>query len=155
MVCWLIENEKIRPGEERAAKRDAPSLAAGQGRDLALRIGRVQVGDQALDPMLEIPTGRSARSARADPLARAFRRSARILGSDPGHAARPTQIFARTLADSSSSNTLRHVADDEIAPPVVRSPASGGYHTRGDLQKVDFAGAVAPDQPDALAFQNR
>jgi hypothetical protein len=55
MVSRLIENQEIRPGKQRAAKRAAPFLATGQRRNLAPPHRCVQVGNQALDPILEIP----------------------------------------------------------------------------------------------------
>ncbi len=49
---------------------------------------------------------------------------------------------------------LRHVADHEIAPqidfPGVRRHIAGR-----DLEKSRFPGAIATDQADALALQNR
>ena len=49
---------------------------------------------------------------------------------------------------------LRHVADDEVAPPVELARV-GLHHARRDLQESRFARAVAPNQADAFAFQDR
>src|ERR1700722_9090432 len=56
MVRWFIEDQKIRASDERTAESDTPLFPAGKGFDDPLRSGGVQIGNQALDPVLDIPS---------------------------------------------------------------------------------------------------
>ena len=56
MVGRFVENQEIGTGEQRAAKRDATFFSAGKRADDAIGFRRVQVRDQRLDPVLQIPT---------------------------------------------------------------------------------------------------
>ena len=58
MVGRLVEDQEIRPREQRAAERDAPLLAAAERADEAVERGRVQIRGEALDAADRAPSRR-------------------------------------------------------------------------------------------------
>ena len=56
MVGRLVENEKIGTREQSAAKRDAAFFSAAERADDAIGFRRVQIRDERLDAVFQIPT---------------------------------------------------------------------------------------------------
>jgi hypothetical protein len=56
MVGRFVENQEIGTREERPAKSHAAFFPAGKRADNAIGFRRVQVRDQRLDPVFQIPT---------------------------------------------------------------------------------------------------
>src|SRR5947207_11671480 len=56
MVRRFVENKKIGTREQRPAKRDAAFFAAGKRAHDAIGFRRVQIRDERLDSMFQIPT---------------------------------------------------------------------------------------------------
>src|SRR5258707_11909948 len=55
MVGGFVENQKIRTREKRPAKRDTAFFPAGKRADDAIGFRRVQIRDERLDSMFQVP----------------------------------------------------------------------------------------------------
>src|SRR5438094_119149 len=56
MVGRFVENQKTRTREKRPAKRDAAFFPAGKRAHDAVGLRSMQIRDERLDPMFQIPT---------------------------------------------------------------------------------------------------
>ena len=154
MVRRFVENQKIRPRQQRAAKRDPPFFATGKARHDPFRIRRVKIRDQTLDPMLEIPAVEMRNLIEQDSAPRTFGRREFVFCDQIQNALRAGEDVGVNRRLLIQLKHLRHVTDDEIAP-LIELARIRLHHACRDLEKSRFTRAVASDQPNAFAFQNR
>ncbi len=154
VVRRLVEDQKIGTREQRAAKRDPAFFSAGKTGHDPFRLRRMQIRDQTLDPMLEIPAIEMRDLVEQDSAPRAFGRREFVLRDQIQNALRAGEDVGMHRRLLIELEHLRHVTDDEIAP-LIELARVRLHHARRDLQKSRFARAVASDQADAFALQNR
>src|SRR6266480_4806168 len=96
MVGRFVENQKIRPCEKRPAKCDAAFLSAGKRAHDAIGFGSVQIRDERVDSMFQVPT-----VGLADEV------------ENPLRAAENVRMDRGCIVEAGN---LWHVAGDEITP---------------------------------------
>ena len=105
MVGRLVENQKIRPREQRAAKRDTAFFPAGESAHDAIGFRRVQIRDQGLDSMFQIPAVEMDNPIEEHCAARAFGRARSYSAMKSRIRCAPLRMFAWTVAASSKPET--------------------------------------------------
>ena len=116
MVGRFVENQKIGTREKRPAKRDAAFFPAGKRAYDAIGFRRVQIRDERLDPMFQIPTVGLANLVEERGGERAISRDAFVFGDEvenPLRAAQNVRMDRRCIVEAGN---LWHVAGDKITP---------------------------------------
>src|SRR5881392_2428616 len=116
MVGRFVENQKIRTREKRPAKRDAAFFAAGKRAHDAIGFRRVQIRDERLDSMFQIPTVGLANLVEERGAERAVDGSAFVFDDEienPLCAAENIRMDRGWIVEAGN---LWHIAGDEITP---------------------------------------
>ena len=116
MVGRFVENQKIRTREQRPAKRDAAFFPAGKRAHDAIGFRRVQIRDERLDPMFQIPTVGLANLVQERGAERAVARDAFVFGDEVENPLRAAENVRMDRGRIVQAGKLWHVAGDEIAP---------------------------------------
>ena len=156
MVGRFVENQKIRTREKRPAKRDAAFFPAGKRAHDAIGFRRVQIRDERLDSMFQIPTVGLANLVEERGAERAVARDTFVFGDEVENPLRAAENVRMDRGCIVQAGKLWHVAGDEITP-ACEFTGIGLGHARRDLEEGRFARAVAADKPNvfALAKGNR
>src|SRR5436190_11557269 len=116
MVGRFVENQKIGTRKQRPAKRDAAFFPAGKRTYDAIGFRRVQIRDERLDPVFQIPTVGLTNLVQERGAERAVARDAFVFGDEienPLCAAENVRMDGGRIVETGN---LWHVASDEIAP---------------------------------------
>src|SRR5256885_6806058 len=82
MVGRFVENQKIRTREKRPAKRDTAFFSAGERAHDAIGFRSVQIRDERLDSMFQVPTVSLANLVEERGAERAVTRGAFVFGDE-------------------------------------------------------------------------
>ena len=129
MVGRLVEQKNVRRLHQTFADRQAFAPAAGQGRGGASKIRETRAAERLGDARSRSPSGTAARSRAPSITERTFR---------------PAQTR------KSARRKLSRVPLRIATVPLIRFHAAVQ-----NLQQRRFAGAIRPDQADAIAFGHR
>ncbi len=116
MVGRFVENQKIRTREKRPAKRDAAFFSAGKRAHDAIGFRRVQIRDERLDPMFQIPTVGLANLVEERGAERAVARGAFVFGDEVENPLCAAENVRMDRGRIVQAGKLWHVASDEITP---------------------------------------
>src|SRR5881227_2790335 len=116
MVSRFVENQKIRTREKRPAKRDAAFFPAGKRVHDAIGFRSVQVRDEGLDPMFQIPAVGLADLVEERGAERAVARDAFVFGDEVENPLRAAENVRMDRGCIVEAGNLWHVAGDEITP---------------------------------------
>ena len=166
VVRRLVQQQQVRRGQEQPAERDAPPLAAGQRRHVAVAVGQPQRVHRPVERGRRGSRRRRGRSAPAPcPARRAARRSRRrarrscaeisLKRSSRSRSGRtPSSTLRRTSFAGSRSGSCGR---KPTVAPAARSarPLDGLFDARHDPQQRRLPGAVRPEHPDLRARQER
>ena len=151
MVRRFVENQEIRQRHQRAAHRHATLLAAGKRLNAPVASRAIQVRDGHGDALVQRPAFQRGDAMFQLLVALGFRRQRLKLRDQIQHRLGAiADVFVHRLGGV-QHEVLRQVAHDEFAPP--RDVAGVRRLQLGqDAQERRLAAAVAPDQADAVAF---
>jgi hypothetical protein len=116
MVGWFVENQKIRTREKRPAKPDAAFFPAGKRAHNAIGFRRVQIRDERLDSMFQIPTVGLANLVEERGAKRAVARDAFVFGDEVENPLCAAENVRMDCGRIVQAGKLRHVAGNEITP---------------------------------------
>src|SRR5262249_46657343 len=114
MVGRFVEYQKIRTREERPAKRDAAFFSAGKRAHDAVGFRCVQIRDEGLDPMFQIPTVGLANLVEERGAERAVAGGAFVCGDGVENPLRGVENVGRDGGCMVEAESLWHVASEEI-----------------------------------------
>src|SRR5438067_12646163 len=116
MVGRFVENQKIRTREKRPAKRDTAFFPAGKRSNDAIGFRRLQILDELLDPMFQIPTVGLDNLVQERGAERAVARDAFVFGDEVENPLRAAENVRMDRSCIVETGNLRHVAGDKITP---------------------------------------
>jgi hypothetical protein len=114
----------------------------------------MQIRDQTLDSMLEVPAVEVRDLIEEDSAPRAFRRRGLVLSNQIQNALRAGEDVGVDRRLLVQLEHLRHITDDEITP-LIELARIGFHHARRDLEKRRFPRAIAPNQSHTFPLENR
>ena len=154
MVRGFVEDEKVRPRDQRAAQRDAPFFSTAQRRDRAVALRRVEMRSQTFDAAVEIPAVEVVDLIEQHGAARMLGRGAFILRQQREDVCRACFDIRENRGLLLQRESLRQPARHQITP--AREHARVRLQlARRDPQECGLAAAVATHEPDAFAFLHR
>src|SRR5436190_1922310 len=151
MVGRFVENQKIGTREKRPAKRDTAFFSAGKRAHDAIGFRSVQIRDERLDSMFQVPTVGLANLVEERGAKRAVARDTFIFVDEIENPLRAAENVRVDRGRIVQAGKLWHVAGDEITPACEFTRIGLG-HTRRDLEEGRFARAVAADKPNVFAL---
>src|SRR5947208_5264840 len=116
MVGRFVENQKIRTREKRPAKRDAAFFPAGESAHDAIGFRSVQISDERLDSMFQVPPVGLANLVEESGAERAVDRSAFVFGDEVENPLRTAENIRVDRGRFVEIGKLWHVAGNEITP---------------------------------------
>src|SRR5260370_30611423 len=116
MVGWLVENKKMRRREKRRAKRDAAFFPAGKRAHDATGLRRVQIRDERLDSMFQIPTVGLNNLVQERGAERAVARHVFVFGDKVENPLRAAENVRMDRGRIVQAGKLWHVAGDDLTP---------------------------------------
>src|SRR6266853_4502180 len=116
MVGRFVENQKIRAREKRPAKRDTAFFPAGKRAHDATGFRRVQISDEGLDSMFQVPPIGLANLVEESGAERAVARGAFVFGDEVENPLRAAENVRMDRGCIVEAGNLWHVAGDEITP---------------------------------------
>src|SRR6478672_9426947 len=116
MVGRFVENQKIRTREKCPAKRDAAFFPAGKRAHDAIGFWRVQIRDERLDSMFQIPTVGLNNLLQERSAERAVTRDTFVFGDEVENPLRAAENVRMDGGRIVQAGKLWHIADDEITP---------------------------------------
>src|SRR5881227_985349 len=117
MVGRFVENQKIRTREKRPAKRDAAFFPAGKRAYDAIGFRRVQIRDERLDSMFQVPPVGLADLVEEGGADRAVARDAFVFGDEVENPLRAAENVRMDRGRIVQAGKLWHITGDEITPP--------------------------------------
>src|ERR1043166_9857807 len=116
MIGRFVEYQKIRTREKRPAKRDAAFFSAGKRAHDAIGFRCVQIRDEGLDPMFQVPAVGLANLVEERGAERAVAGGAFVLGDEVENPLRAAENVRMDRGCIVEAGNLWHVAGDEITP---------------------------------------
>src|SRR6266404_2937424 len=116
MVGRFIENQKIRTREKRPAKRDAAFFPAGESAHDAIGFRSVQIRDERLDSMFQVPPVGFANLVEESGAERVVDRSAFVFDDEVENPLRNAENVRMNRGLIVETGKLWHVAGNEITP---------------------------------------
>ena len=147
MVGRLVEDEQIRPGEQRAGQRDAAFFPAGQAAREALGVGRVEVGDERLDAVPDIPAVEVVDVREQFVGAGVVGGAGLVFGDEVEHLLRAGQDVLVDGAGVVELEILRQIAGDEFAAADDLARRPGRRPPAAMRRNVDLPVPLRPTRP--------
>src|SRR5882672_9718879 len=116
MIGRFVENQKIGTREQRPAKRDAASFPAGKRAHDAIGLRSVQIRDERLDSMFQIPTVSLTNLVQERGAERAVARDTFVFGDEVENPLCAAENVRMDRGRIVQSGNLWHIAGDEITP---------------------------------------
>src|SRR5207248_5430430 len=116
MVGRFVENQKIGTREKRPAKCDTAFFPAGKRAHDAIGFRSVQIRDERLDPVFQIPTVVLDYLVQERGAERAIARDAFVFSDEVENPLRAAKNICMDRSYIVETGNLRHVAGDEITP---------------------------------------
>src|SRR5207302_11229873 len=125
--------------------------SAGKRAPYAIGFRRVQIRDERLDPVFQIPTIGLADLVEERGAERAVARDPFVFGDEVENPLRAAENIRVDRGRIVEAGNLRHVAGNEIAP-ATEFTGIGLSNAGRNLKESRFARAVAADEPNVFAL---